>query len=55
METKEIQAILENTMKETLPTVVEATVEARGVSLDEMELSEMDQIWEEAKQLERKT
>jgi len=34
---------------------IEATVEARGVSLDEMELSEMDQIWEEAKQLERKT
>lgn len=34
---------------------IEATVEARGVSFDAMELSEMDQIWEEAKQLERKT
>jgi tetrapyrrole methylase family protein / MazG family protein len=34
---------------------IEATVEARGVSLDDMELDEMDQIWEEAKQLERNT
>lgn len=31
METKEIQAILENTMKETLPGVVEATVDAKMV------------------------
>ena len=34
---------------------IEATVEARGVSLDEMELDEMDKIWEEAKRLEQKT
>lgn len=34
---------------------IESTVEARGVSLDEMELEEMDQIWEEAKRLEQKT
>jgi tetrapyrrole methylase family protein / MazG family protein len=34
---------------------IEATVLARGVSLDEMELEAMNQIWEEAKQLERET
>ncbi len=34
---------------------IEATAEARGVSLDEMELVEMDRIWEEAKRLERRT
>ncbi len=34
---------------------IEATVEARGVSLDEMGLDEMDIIWEEAKRLEQKT
>jgi tetrapyrrole methylase family protein / MazG family protein len=34
---------------------IEATVKARGVSLDEMELSEMDKIWEEAKRLEQLT
>ena len=34
---------------------IEATVEARGVSLDEMELDEMDKIWEEAKRLEQQT
>lgn len=34
---------------------IEATAETRGVSLDEMELSELDSIWEEAKRLEQKT
>ena len=34
---------------------IEATTEARGVSLDEVELDEMDRIWEEAKRLERRT
>jgi tetrapyrrole methylase family protein / MazG family protein len=34
---------------------IEATVISRGVSLDEMELSEMNQIWEEAKRLEQLT
>jgi tetrapyrrole methylase family protein/MazG family protein len=34
---------------------IEATAEARGVSLDEMELSELDEIWEEAKRLEQRT
>jgi tetrapyrrole methylase family protein/MazG family protein len=34
---------------------IEATVEARGVSLDEVELEELDRIWEEAKRLEQKT
>lgn len=34
---------------------IEATILARGVSLDEMGLDEMDQIWEEAKRLEQRT
>jgi uncharacterized protein YabN with tetrapyrrole methylase and pyrophosphatase domain len=34
---------------------IEATVKARGVSFDEMELDEMDEIWEEAKRLEQLT
>lgn len=34
---------------------IEATVESRGVSLEQMELDEMNKIWEEAKQLERQT
>ncbi len=34
---------------------IEETVKARGVSLDEMELEEMDKIWEEAKRLEQLT
>jgi tetrapyrrole methylase family protein / MazG family protein len=34
---------------------IESTAESRGVSLDEMELFELDAIWEEAKRLEQKT
>ena len=34
---------------------IEETVKARGVSLDEMELEQMDKIWEEAKRLEQRT